>query len=255
MSVIKQLGILTAKRANIQPPQPAPQNPGMFSLENILKGLTAEVASGFGLGQFNKHYVNNYVAKMPSENVLTGKLEKRLLRYLRKFNPSVNYDPGFRAGYGVPSPGPHYDPVKNIIRMETSNDAATLAHEAGHAMQTGKGFDSFAKLPISFKLRMLGMGGGFGSLGAAVSRDERYGLGSGIAGSAMMAPTVANELDASLKGFKALTRAAPRMPLPNRLRTFVGLPTYAVAAAAPMATYGIKKLLGGYNKPTTSNIK
>jgi hypothetical protein len=59
----------------------------------------------------------------------------------------------------------------------------------------------------------------------------------GLAGTALQAPMVAEELMASTRGALKLGK----LKLPGKLRAFAGVPTYLASAAIPMLPWGLRK--------------
>lgn len=124
-----------------------------------------------------------------------------------------------------------------------------LAHELGHAavderLRNVGGLD--LRSPNSL-LNLLGkMGPGVGILGAGLAKDDDTARRFAVGGTLASAPLLANELAASHIGGRALAgthggRLGRRAG--NYFSAYRGIPTYAANAAAPMATYGLRRLL------------
>jgi len=87
--------------------------------------------------------------------------------------------------------------------------------------------------------------GGLGLTGTTLFNREEDARRSAILGTLGFGSTLANELDASARGAGILKRMGDR--LPKRLKAFIGVPTYAMAAASPTIAYLVKKHMGGYD--------
>ncbi len=124
--------------------------------------------------------------------------------------------------------------ISNSIR--SSLKPGVLAHEIGHQQQlrhlTGPLYHAGKMLP------------GGAALYSGLTSDEGHAKKAAIAGTLAAAPMLAAEIDASRRGSKLLKNAG--MKGLRRLTPFVGVPSYAAVAAVPMATYKIKKAMGGY---------
>lgn len=108
-----------------------------------------------------------------------------------------------------------------------------LAHELGH--HTGG--------KLMTRANQFGrMASGIGTLGALTATDENTSRNRAMAGSASFLPTLISEFDASRRGAKIMKN----LKLPGRMKAFVGLPTYAMMAGAPMLAHYGKKYLGGF---------
>jgi Inorganic Pyrophosphatase len=115
-----------------------------------------------------------------------------------------------------------------------------LAHELGHAA----GPRSLIYANAAGKLGMR-----FAPLIGMATRNEDTGRNAAIAGTVSGGATLASEFDASRRGYQNLRSLGSRR-LPA-LRAGGGLPTYLLAAAAPMLMHYTKKWMGGYDKPAT----
>jgi hypothetical protein len=124
----------------------------------------------------------------------------------------------------------------NILVGDIKNmSIGTAAHELGHAKQS----------PAWLNARQLGMlGPGLTPWYIAGTRDEDRARNAAIAGGLAGVPMVANEANASARGYSVLRRMGKSMP--TSMRAFGGVPSYAALLAAPYLTYSIKKHFGGY---------
>jgi hypothetical protein len=113
-----------------------------------------------------------------------------------------------------------------------------LAHELGHIEQP-----RFMRHPIG---RAIGPhGSGLASLYTAIgTRDEKKGKIAAAVGTAAMLPTIASEVDASVRGIRALRQGGMRGA--RTLTPGVGLASYGAVAALPYLTHKTKKAFGGY---------
>ena len=119
-----------------------------------------------------------------------------------------------------------------------------LAHDFGHSKQPG------ALIKATNTARAFG--GGAGTMYALGSDSDTHGFYGALAGTAANLPHLGVEYDASRRGANMLQTAArtagKTLPRALRMSPYMGLPTYALMAAAPMAAYGGKKLFGGYSQ-------
>lgn len=120
-----------------------------------------------------------------------------------------------------------------------------LAHELGHAMGPKHYMNSLSRVAGKFGPLL---GGGM----ALLADDEKVGLLSALLGTGAAGHMLASEIDASVRGAKILRKFTEQAKLPTnrlvRLSPFLGLPSYAAVAAAPLTAYMINKRLGGYKK-------
>lgn len=177
-----------------------------------------------------------------------------------------------------PGMGPHYNPDTRQVYVPggfgKSEDArlGILAHELGHAEQFRKSNPTNSNYRSLFGGRtrargrqvsaMLGQLGG--SLGPMFTDDSDTAGIQALVGSAMSAPQLANEAGASARGSRTLINYAKENGLwknKNALqklkfagRSWIGMPTYLLAAAAPLATYLGYKLVGGYDRKPAQSI-
>lgn len=153
----------------------------------------------------------------------------------------------------------HTPPASNIVKTKdgkffkriTPNsykDPAILAHEYGHTQNKmlNKALTAASqnkKLPpIDSMLYMAGkFAPGLITAGSLLTDDEKTSLIANSLGSAATAPMLWEELSASHKGSKALQEAAKmkniKLTALQRLRPYMGVPTYAALAAFPLATH------------------
>jgi hypothetical protein len=113
------------------------------------------------------------------------------------------------------------------------------AHEAGHVAQNLGG----KNLPFTKSIRQAFMFAPLGATSALVNKDksnDKVATGIAAAGTLAALPTLHNEVDASVRGYKIMRKLGS-----TRLRAagaFVGLPTYAAIAAMPALGWGARKL-------------
>jgi hypothetical protein len=113
------------------------------------------------------------------------------------------------------------------------------AHEAGHVAQnlTKRGLFGLAGQHTASKYAPLGL------LSAVVNKDKKYdnvATGMAAAGTLASLPTMHNEIDASVRGYKIMRKLGS-----SRLRAsgaFIGVPTYGALAALPAMGWGARKL-------------
>jgi hypothetical protein len=174
--------------------------------------------------------------------------------------------------------GPHYNFNTRQVYVPggfgRSEDArlGLLAHELGHAEQFRKsnptnsnfrslfgGSNRARSIKGSAILGQLG-----GTLGPTFTNDSDSAGIQALVGSAMSAPQLANEAGASARGSRTLINYAKENGLwknKNALqklkfagRSWIGMPTYLLAAAAPIVTYLGFSLAGTYDKKPAQSI-
>ena len=137
-------------------------------------------------------------------------------------------------------------PGKNpAITYGTHRNASAIAHEIGHALAPKFVFNPYT---IGLSNAARNIGGGLGTVGALLSRDEANSRRSAIAGSLAQVPSLGIELDASIRGARLLRNLGAK----SGMGAFVGLPSYALMAAAPLGAHYTKKLLGGFENRKTA---
>lgn len=137
--------------------------------------------------------------------------------------------------------------IYNVQRGKTP-DISIMAHEAGHAQQFTKG-SPLNK--ISMKTRAATtMGLPLFPLMVADTEDTAR-TWAGI-GTMMETPTFLHEMEASMKGRnlmqQAYTNTGKDLGFLKSLGPFKGMPTYALAMAAPYMLYKYLKYQGQYEK-------
>lgn len=142
--------------------------------------------------------------------------------------------------------GPAFVPATNEIHIP--NKAVTpgvLAHEWGHALNAATlknlGGKSLQKAWLTLydlgkPLSGLGTTAALAATGAGASEETLRNIG--LAGVAVQTPRLIEELAASTRGAAKLKN----LNMPGKLKTFVGIPTYALPLAAPMMPWLAKKL-------------
>ena len=154
-----------------------------------------------------------------------------------------------------------YDPDTRSIslnpRLAKSREGALgiLAHELGHAEQFRKAnpsrpgyYGTFGKRNRLVGGRVLQGLGGLGGVGTAyLSNDPETAFNAALAGSAASLPNLAMEAGASARGSRSLIDFAKEQGMwKNKSalqklklagRSWIGMPTYLIAAAAPLVTY------------------
>jgi hypothetical protein len=157
------------------------------------------------------------------------------------YNPgdgSVNmpYTKGHSGYYGSDDPfmSMFMGPKKPFGRHA---DPAVLAHEMGHA-HGGKAL-GWANAIGKY---VGGLGAGITGF-AATNEGSQNGANIGTAG---LGVTMLSELDASRRGYRMMRNHGHNRT--SSLRSFVGIPTYALSMAAPQLLHSIKERMGGFDK-------
>lgn len=99
----------------------------------------------------------------------------------------------------------------------------------------------------------LGSPAAMGSTAALLLSDnENIALPTALIGTGATIPMLSEEIKASHTGAKAIKDLAKQNKIPlkilDKLKPYVGVPTYAAVASVPLLTYMFKKLRGRYDK-------
>lgn len=265
--LVKRAAAHRNKLAAEQPAAPSKSVDWGWGLGGAAAGLT-----GFGpAGLANKAYVSSAMgtaarrADPHGSHAIMGKMRDqgtKVTPWSYAPVPASWSDDVGRWAFVDKAVGPLKD---NSIYYPDSHKhfAPAMAHEAGHATQP--------KIHLNRAGRLLGIAGSAGgSLGAMASSNEDTGRMYALGGTLANVPTLASEIDASVRGDNMLQKirkatGANRPPAgaynPEQLNwkrhlprhggsPYIGLPTYLMTAGAPMIAHYAKKLLGGYNSPT-----
>ena len=161
---------------------------------------------------------------------------------------------GINMPFDIDPLGSNYQPRTHTVNAPKSN-YGILAHELGHAEQY--------KSPLYKKTlgRMSGIGrrvAPFGVLAPILTDNEQEAKRNSLIASGLQVPTLIEEIDASRRGSNILGKTIANNPTNTavkggklaqaltRLRPFAGVPTYALAAAAPYLLYKYMKGRGLY---------
>lgn len=236
-----------------------PSEPGaMQTLKHVALGYGGSLAGLLAQGAAFKPYIERQIdnPKLPE---LSERQAKVLSRLLSRDGVSIENVDTLANGKAFRASNSHYNQVNRTIGVPRKVPEGVLAHEVGHSRQRpwslGANIGGKAVTSLSLPLT-LGM------------QDENNAWNAAVVGTVGGGATLANELGASLRGKAILDRlhaseqrnprryraGGPR-PFSARWSPFVGIPTYASSAALPMAAYGIKKMMGGYNPSTPPENK
>jgi len=153
---------------------------------------------------------------------------------------------------GNPSPGVHI--VSPTVNSFQEKDLGFLAHEIGHHKNV-KALSKAKLLHPYMATRMAGtsLGSAGGALGAAFAKDDKTARNIALVGTGLTLPTIAEEATATFRGIKGLTKYygsfGKAMKQGGGLRMLAGNSSYLALPAAPLAAYGIRKLLSKKEKP------
>ena len=142
-------------------------------------------------------------------------------------------DPGIAPKGAVPGKS------RGIFQRGHADPDFIRAHEAGHVAQNLGG----KNLPLTKISHQAFMLAPLGAASALVNKDkanDNTATGIAAAGTLAALPTLHNEVDASVRGYKIMRKLGS-----SRLRAagaFVGVPTYATVAAMPALGWGARKL-------------
>lgn len=137
--------------------------------------------------------------------------------------------------------GPAFQFEPSRVEMGGKYNAGVLSHELGHARQS----KNLLVNGLQHHSSRAGLYGGI--LGAGFHQDEDVAKGSAAVGTALMAPKLLNEVDASVRGYAGVRRALPGKGRLGALAAFSGLPTYFGAASLPAGVYAGRKLSGRFD--------
>lgn len=129
---------------------------------------------------------------------------------------------------------------RGMLHYTPKGREGILAHELGHVEQ-----DEEEKLN-RLNQRLYGLGTTFslaGSATAGLSRSDKTALAGALLGTLGTLPMLGFEIGAARRGSKLMGEHNSNK---SKLWSYVGLPAYAAVAAAPLLTYGLKKMQGGY---------
>lgn len=208
-------------------------------------GLTGLV-KGYGMipGLFSE---SKNLAKATAQKKIREKLEKIVAR--EKFDIRRHL-PG-RVEMLQPSQAAvDFSPFgrkRGIAYLSSKGHPGVHAHELGHIL--GPKF-FVGNIPV---LTQLG-GIGAGLLSVFNTEDKEKAKRDAIISSALTGLThLPREIDASARGFSLLSKLQRRDPsnialrLPSRLKTFIGLPSYALATLAPYLSFKFRENAGVFD--------
>jgi hypothetical protein len=163
--------------------------------------------------------------------ILTEKSQDKSLPAWRRWKARIERN----LAEGAPA---YFDPSAGEIAMKSNIKPEIYAHELGHAVGP-----QWMGKPWTRYLGMLGPGYGMG-LGL-LSPDKDISNLWAAAGAATTLPMLASELDASWRGSKILKDLGHKGL--GRFKSFLGVPTYAMATASPFLGVQAKDYFGGYD--------
>lgn len=122
---------------------------------------------------------------------------------------------------------------------------AILAHELGHIKQPS--ILNRVRAPAMYGAIIPNISSLFNSTDKDTAKRDAL-ISSGMIAGGLLP----SEIDASIRGYNTLSRINNKRPMEalsllRRLRTFAGLPSYALAAAAPFLTYKLREGMGTFD--------
>lgn len=138
------------------------------------------------------------------------------------------------------------DLFNNKAFIPKDSNPGTVAHELGHIL----GPKLLGKIQFPGKI-----GGSLAYIASLFRSDKDKAKRDSLIASGILGATLLpSEIDASIRGYKALgaldkTKGVLRPQLLSRLsrmRSFAGLPTYALATMAPFMTYKLREGFGSF---------
>jgi hypothetical protein len=208
-------------------PQEKAKNRATGLLAGGVLAPTAVTAAGSGLA-LGGHALER---KLSPKNMLAPERTSKLVKQLRK---TLGTPEGLRvnragAGHFL---GSHFNPISNVVNVSEKASPGILAHELGHASSKMIGGNVIQGLS-----RRLGSLGAFGSLIAQAYTDPDSATTKALqyGPAALYAPAIAEEVRATTKGLRALSRVGGKgAALRGLLSTVPALATYLGAATAPI---------------------
>lgn len=205
-----------------------------------------------------------YMSQMGKMGGVNDNLASAIAKEAKRLDPRLkinNMNPNdlFR-GSGVKPPfdmspfGASYHPRTNTVNSPKGN-YGFLAHELGHAEQYKNPLYRKTVAPLS---KLGRIAGGFGALAPIFTDNEQEAKRNSIIAGAMQVPTLVEEIDASRRGSRILNNQIKNKPVAMgtkagklgqalmKMRPYVGVPTYALAAMTPYLLYKYYKSRGMY---------
>lgn len=149
----------------------------------------------------------------------------------------------------------HYDPKTHTVNAPRSN-YGVLAHELGHAEQYKNPLYRKTIAPLSTIGRAVGK---YGILAPILTDNEQEARRNAKIAGVMQIPTLVEEIDASRRGSRILSKHTAKKPAiigsksggalaraMMKIRPFAGIPSYLLAATAPYLIYKYMKGRGLY---------
>ena len=161
---------------------------------------------------------------------------------------------GIKPPFDLNMMGASYNPTTNTVNVPKTGYGIT-AHELGHAEQYKNPLYRKTIAPLS---RIGRAAGQLGVLAPILTDNEQEARRNSLIASAMQVPTLIEEVDASRRGSRLLTKELMKKPVAAgnqaskvastlmKLRPFVGVPTYLLTAMAPYLIYKYMKGRGLY---------
>jgi hypothetical protein len=157
-----------------------------------------------------------------------------LLRKAKEMGISVSHAPGNADGY-------HFgQSAVQLSRPLERTSSGVLAHELGHAKFMGKG----VSVPRALGYNLGPAMSSAGALGVLFSKNQDTGRNSAIAGTLGATPMIAEELGASVNGYKMMRALGAARG--KSMGAFIGLPSYLAVAGSPALLHQMKARMNGY---------
>lgn len=212
--------------------------------KHLATGAGAYFGTGFGSDLLSRGYLSAAGDLTHDGSKSHKDVIKSISRLLSRNNTTISHDKLNVSALGQnmskPIKGPldaAYNSFTNTVGVSRDAHPGIFAHEAGHA----KGTQNFMWSNI--------LGKNLGSLASLYAlfgtRDKSTAdTAAMVSGGLMAAGTLPSEIDASRLGFSMLRK----LPFKDRIKSFVGLPTYLLAALVPYLSVQAKDYMGGFNQ-------
>lgn len=215
------------------------------SNESWGKTLGAFAGTAAGMSLLTKAYAGMMPAHIDKADELQRSNAERGRKAIEDEGYSIeNQHPGF-FGLGRESLEPYdsgVNPWNNTAYLADNAAPSIISHELGHVR--GSRLLAMARVPAMLTAGLFGAKALLNQTNRATSKRDAL-----ISGGALALGLLPSEMDASVKGYNFLSDAEPeqRLPFSQRAKNFVGLPTYAAIAAAPILTYALRNKFNAFN--------
>lgn len=229
----------------------AEDNKSFAGQHPILSSLGLQGAGAAGASLLSSIYGSSGIFNGAAPDTSKGQAQSKVKDVLEKLMRKNNFSPRSYFPGSMNPVAPRHSRMelphagrRGVAYLSPKGHPAVHAHEFGH-MKAPNNLLSGGKI-----MHGLGSLAGFTSL---FRTDKETAKRDAIAGSALSAAgLMPAEIDASARGFGAMGRinkmkGMPHMGLGSRLKTFAGLPSYALMSALPYLVYKMRESAGVFD--------